>query len=176
MRMNLAVQALPDARQAASPALVPHAATAIAALELRDVHKGYASGSSRSEVLAGLNLRIEPGEFVAIVGFSGSGKTTLVSLLAGLSQADRGEVLKDGLPITAPGPDRGVVFQSYSLMPWLSVRENVALAVDRVLAGESATESAKRVNLGCSIGLLGGSAEESVSQQLRPQAAIESVF
>ena len=116
-----------------------------AALELRDVFKSYGSGSARTEVLAGLNLRIEPGEFVAIVGFSGSGKTTLVSLLAGLIQADRGAVLKDGRPILAPGPDRGVVFQSYSLMPWLSVRENIALAVNRVFASESAGARAERV-------------------------------
>ncbi len=116
-----------------------------AALELRDVHKGYGGARGRTEVLADINLRIEPGEFVAIVGFSGSGKTTLVSLLAGLIAADRGEVLKDGRPITAPGPDRGVVFQSYSLMPWLTVGDNVALAVDRVFARESAAERRDRV-------------------------------
>ncbi len=97
-------------------------------------------------MLDGLDLRIERGEFVAIVGFSGSGKTTLVNLLAGLARADRGQVLKDGVPITAPGPDRGVVFQSYSLMPWLTVRENVALAVDRVFASESAAQRAERVS------------------------------
>ena len=117
----------------------------IAALELRDVTKTYGSGSSRAEVLDQLNLRIAPGEFVAVVGFSGSGKTTLISLLAGLIQADSGAVLKDGKPITAPGPDRGVVFQSYSLMPWLTVRENVALAVDRVFAKENAKVRADRV-------------------------------
>ncbi|MGD9831627.1 MAG: ABC transporter ATP-binding protein [Piscinibacter sp.] len=122
-----------------------HPAAATAALELRNVHKSYGSGTSRSEVLAGLDLRVERGEFVAIVGFSGSGKTTLVSLLAGLIEADIGEVLKDGQPITAPGPDRGIVFQSYSLMPWLSVRENVALAVDRVFASEGRAERAERV-------------------------------
>ncbi len=121
------------------------AVPATAALELKNVCKTYGSGAHRSEVLHGLNLRVEPGEFVAIVGFSGSGKTTLVNLLAGLISADSGEVLKQGRPITGPGPDRGVVFQSYSLMPWLSVRENVALAVDRVFAQESAAERAQRV-------------------------------
>ena len=121
------------------------AASGVAALELRNVSKSYGSGASRSEVLDRLNLRMEPGEFVAIVGFSGSGKTTLVSLLAGLLQADSGEVLKDGQPITRPGPDRGVVFQSYSLMPWLSVRENIALAVDHVFGAESAARRDERV-------------------------------
>ena len=116
-----------------------------AALELRNVCKSYGSGNRRAEVLQDLNLRITPGEFVAVVGFSGSGKTTLVSLLAGLIKADSGEVLKDGKPITSPGPDRGVVFQSYSLMPWLTVRENVALAVDRVFAKDSAKVRADKV-------------------------------
>ncbi|GAA6141997.1 nitrate ABC transporter ATP-binding protein [Hydrogenophaga sp. 5NK40-0174] len=111
-----------------------------AALELRNVCKGYGSGSSRTEVLKDLSLRVEPGEFVAIVGFSGTGKTTLINLLAGLTQADSGEVLKNGDAITGPGPDRGIVFQSYSLMPWLSVRENVSLAVDRVNGSMSASE------------------------------------
>ena len=118
----------------------------VAALELRGVTKTYGHGAHRTEVLHGLDLRIEPGEFVAIVGFSGSGKTTLVSLLAGLIQADSGEVLKAGKPITSPGPDRGVVFQSYSLMPWLTVRENVALAVDKVFGAETVAERSKRVD------------------------------
>ena len=146
--MNLALKSPPASIVTATPAAATPslaAVPAVAALELRHVHKGYGRGSARSEVLSDLNLRIEPGEFVAIVGFSGSGKTTLVSLLAGLIQADSGEVLKDGRPITAPGPDRGIVFQSYSLMPWLTVRENVALAVDRVFANESADARAERV-------------------------------
>src|SRR5690606_32004108 len=71
-------------------------------------------------------------ELVAIVGFSGSGKTTLISLLAGLERPTSGRVLYEGREVTGPGPERGVVFQSYSLMPWLSVRGNVALAVDAV--------------------------------------------
>jgi nitrate/nitrite transport system ATP-binding protein len=137
------LDAVPSA--AAKPNSAVVAVPAAAALELRNVSKGYGSGRGRSEVLASLSLRIEPGEFLAIVGFSGSGKTTLVSLLAGLIAADSGDVLKDGKPVTSPGPDRGVVFQSYSLMPWLTVRENVALAVDRVFARDSATLRAERV-------------------------------
>ncbi|MEO8058067.1 MAG: nitrate ABC transporter ATP-binding protein [Burkholderiales bacterium] len=131
--------------QPAPTTLAPAAVPAAGALELRNVSKGYGSGPGRAPVLEGLNLRIEQGEFVAIVGFSGSGKTTLISLLAGLLQADSGEVLKNGKPIIEPGPDRGIVFQNYSLMPWLSVRDNVALAVDRVFATDSAAERAERV-------------------------------
>lgn len=136
----------PATAPGSTPAATPHADAAPAALELRNVCKSYGSGSARTEVLDQLNLRIEPGEFVAIVGFSGSGKTTLVSLLAGLAQADSGQVLKDGQPITAPGPDRGVVFQSYSLMPWLTVRENIALAVDHVFASDSRAQRDERVS------------------------------
>jgi nitrate/nitrite transport system ATP-binding protein len=121
------------------------AVPAAAALEMRGVSKSYGHGASRSEVLHNINLRVEPGEFVAIVGFSGSGKTTLISLLAGLITADSGSVLKQGKAITGPGPDRGVVFQSYSLMPWMSVRDNVALAVDHVFGSESSATRAARI-------------------------------
>jgi nitrate/nitrite transport system ATP-binding protein len=91
-------------------------------------------------VLSGVNLQIEEGEFVAIVGFSGSGKTTLISTIAGLTRPDSGEILLKGRPVTQAGPDRGVVFQSYSLMPWLSVFGNVALAVDAVFPRLPAAE------------------------------------
>ena len=101
-------------------------------VELRNVCKTYGEGNNKTSILKNINLSVKEGEFIAIVGFSGSGKTTLISTLAGLIQADSGEVLKQGLPITAPGPDRGVVFQNYSLMPWLTVFENVALAVDAI--------------------------------------------
>jgi nitrate/nitrite transport system ATP-binding protein len=82
--------------------------------------------------LEGVNLAIERGEFVAIVGYSGSGKTTLISLIAGLLKPDTGTVKLNDLEITEPGPDRGIVFQNYSLLPWLTVYENIAVAVDQV--------------------------------------------
>lgn len=101
-------------------------------LELINVGKSYGEGANKIDVLKNINLTIREGEFIAIVGFSGSGKTTLISTIAGLIRADSGEVLKQGKAITAPGPDRGVVFQNYSLMPWLTVFDNVALAVDEI--------------------------------------------
>ena len=109
-------------------------------LELRNVSKSYGG----TEVLTNINLSIEEGEFVALIGFSGSGKTTLMSILAGLVQPDAGEVRLRGEKAGDAGPDRGLVFQSYSLMPWLTVFENVALAVDAVFAKESKTERRKR--------------------------------
>lgn len=104
----------------------------MAFLELKAVGKSYGSGDQRVEVLSDVNLTLEEGEFVAIVGFSGSGKTTLISSIAGLIQPDAGEVWFKGKRVTGPGPERGVVFQNYSLLPWLTVESNVALAVDSV--------------------------------------------
>jgi len=101
-------------------------------LELKNVSKGYGEGHNRTEVLSHMHLAIEEGEFVAIVGFSGSGKTTLMSLLAGLIEPDSGTVTMRGKPMQGAGPDRAIVFQNYSLLPWLTVEGNVALAVDQV--------------------------------------------
>jgi nitrate/nitrite transport system ATP-binding protein len=117
----------------------------MAFLELKGVHKGYGDADRRTEVLAGIDLAVEEGEFVAIVGFSGSGKTTLISLMAGLLQPDAGEVTLRGRKIEGAGPDRGLVFQSYSLMPWLTVSGNVALAVDAVFKGAPRAERRARV-------------------------------
>ena len=114
-------------------------------LELKHVSKSYGSGTGVTHVLADLNLTIREGEFVAILGFSGSGKTTLISTIAGLVTPDTGEVLMRGKPVTAPGPDRGLVFQSYSLMPWLSVHGNIMLAVETVFPKASAAEREARV-------------------------------
>jgi nitrate/nitrite transport system ATP-binding protein len=101
-------------------------------LELKNITKGYGPAGSRTEVLLDINLQVERGEFVAIVGYSGAGKSTLVSLIAGLISPDRGSVLLDGKPVSGPGPDRAVVFQNYSLLPWLNVFDNVLLAVAEV--------------------------------------------
>ena len=103
----------------------------MAFLELAGVCKGYGRRDARTEVLADIDLSVERGELVAIVGYSGAGKTTLVSLMAGLAAPDRGAITLDRKPITGPGADRGVVFQNYSLLPWLTAFENVYLAVDQ---------------------------------------------
>jgi len=102
-------------------------------LELTNVSKGFGG----APVLSNVNLQIERGEFVAIVGYSGSGKTTLISLIAGLTRPDAGTVKLNDLEITSPGPDRGIVFQNYSLLPWLTVTENIAIAVDQVFPNHS---------------------------------------
>ncbi len=104
----------------------------MAFLKLQNVSKGYGFGASRVEVLRDINLSITEGEFVAIVGYSGTGKTTLMSLIAGLQRPDGGTVTLRGEEVTEPSPNRAIVFQNYSLLPWLSVHENIALAVDEV--------------------------------------------
>lgn len=117
----------------------------MAFLELNNVSKGYGIGAKRAEVLRDINLSISEGEFVAIVGYSGSGKTTLMSLIAGLQRPDDGEVKLRGEMVTEPSPDRAIVFQNYSLLPWLTVFENIALAVDEVFPKWSTDQRCKHI-------------------------------
>jgi len=108
-------------------------------LSLKSVTKRYTGKAGGvSEVLGGIDLDVREGEFIAILGFSGAGKTTLVSSIAGLVEPDGGEILLRGKPIHGPDRDRGLVFQSYSLFPWLTVESNVALAVHAVHKDRSA--------------------------------------
>lgn len=104
----------------------------MAYLELDNVDFGFGPPSHRYEVFQGASLAVEENEFVAVIGFSGSGKSTLISLLAGLEQPDSGKVSLAGKPVGAPGPDKGIMFQNYSLLPWLTVYGNIELAVKQV--------------------------------------------
>ncbi len=83
-------------------------------------------------VLEGVNLKVNEGEFISLIGHSGCGKSTVLNIVAGLLQASTGGVLLENKEVTDPGPDRAVVFQNHSLMPWLTVYDNVRLAVDQV--------------------------------------------
>jgi nitrate/nitrite transport system ATP-binding protein len=121
----------------------------MAYLEIHNLTKSFLR-SGRDAMSAGLpvlrdiNLSIQENEFVCIVGRSGSGKTTLISLIAGLIEPDTGAVVIDGKSIEGPGPDRGVIFQNYSLLPWMNVFENVYLAVDAVAPNLTANEKRQR--------------------------------
>ncbi|MEM6890009.1 MAG: ABC transporter ATP-binding protein [Pseudomonadota bacterium] len=114
-------------------------------LSFKNASKSFGEGTTRTDVLKGIDLDVQEGEFLVILGFSGTGKTTLINLLAGLDHPTSGEVTFKGASIKGPGPERGVIFQNYSLMPWLTVSGNVGLAVDTVFPGLSKAEKANKV-------------------------------
>ncbi|MEX0371434.1 MAG: ABC transporter ATP-binding protein [Tateyamaria sp.] len=114
-------------------------------IEFKNVSKYYETGTERTEVLKDISLSVDEGEFLVLLGFSGTGKTTLINLMAGLDTPSSGDVLFKGAPVTGPGPERGVIFQSYSLMPWLTVNGNVGLAVDTIFPNLSRAERAEKV-------------------------------
>ena len=103
-------------------------------LKLDHMNKTFARGSSQTVVLKDITLSIDEGEFVSIIGHSGCGKTTVLNIVAGLLTATSGGVILQGREVNEPGPDRAVVFQNHSLLPWLTVFDNVRLAVDKVFA------------------------------------------
>lgn len=112
----------------------------MAFLELDHVSVGFGPASHRTEVLHDVNLHVAENEFVAVIGFSGSGKSTLMSLLAGLLVPDSGEVRMHGQVVKEPGPNLGIMFQNYSLLPWLSVFGNIELAVKQVFPQMTAAD------------------------------------
>lgn len=118
----------------------------MAYLELNNICKTYGEGVGATEVLSDINLSIEEGEFVAIVGFTGSGKTTLVNLINGLLKPTSGKVLFKGEAVVDTSHERGVIFQNYSLLPWLTVGQNVYMAVKEAFPKERKSVLKQRVN------------------------------
>ena len=112
----------------------------MAYLELNNICKTYGQGAIKTEVLSNINLKIEEGEFVAIVGFTGSGKTTLVNLINGLLTPTSGTILFKGEPVVGTSHERGVIFQNYSLLPWLTVEQNVYMAVKEAFPKRSKSD------------------------------------
>jgi nitrate/nitrite transport system ATP-binding protein len=109
-------------------------------LKIDHVDKSFNRGSRETEVLKDVTLSIESGEYVSIIGHSGCGKSTLLNIVAGLLPVTRGGVLLENQEVNEPGPDRAVVFQNHSLLPWLTVYQNVRLAVDKVFSGARSRE------------------------------------
>ena len=101
-------------------------------LEISDVGISFPTPKGPFQALQNVNLRIERGQFVALIGHSGCGKSTLLNIVAGLSSATSGGVVRSGREVNEPGPDRAMVFQTHALLPWLSAYDNVRLAVDQV--------------------------------------------
>jgi nitrate/nitrite transport system ATP-binding protein len=109
-------------------------------LKIDHVDKSFVRGAQTTEVLSDITVAIEKGEYVSIIGHSGCGKSTLLNIIAGLTPVTTGAVLLDNKEVNDPGPDRAVVFQNHSLLPWLTVYDNVRLAVDKLF---SSTKSRK---------------------------------
>lgn len=107
-------------------------------LRIDTVDKHFDRGGVRSEVLKGISIDIAQGEVISIIGHSGCGKSTLLNLIAGLTEVSSGGIMLEGNEVNGPGPERAVVFQNHSLLPWLTVYENVNLAVAKVF-GRSKT-------------------------------------
>jgi nitrate/nitrite transport system ATP-binding protein len=109
-------------------------------LELTQLGKSYDTAQGSAVIVKDFNLRVRQGEFVCIIGHSGCGKSTVLSIAMGLSEATEGGVIIDGREVAGPGLDRGVVFQSPALLPWLTARDNVQLAVEQVNDGAGRKE------------------------------------
>lgn len=113
-------------------------------LKIDRVVKSFAGpGGRENVVLQDVRLNVEKGEFVSIIGHSGCGKSTLLNLVGGLTQVTTGAIKLEGAEVNAPGPDRAIVFQNHSLLPWLTVYDNVKLAVDKVF-GRRKSRAEKR--------------------------------
>jgi len=112
-------------------------------LELSDVGIEFPTDDGPFCALKGVNLKIDKGDFVSIIGHSGCGKSTVLNIVAGLYDATYGGVILEGKEVSGPGPDRAVVFQNHALMPWLTVFENVALGVDSVFKGQKSKAEMK---------------------------------
>ncbi len=104
-------------------------------LKIDHVDKTFQRGATSTPVLKDINLEIEKGEYISVIGHSGCGKSTLLNIIAGLTPITSGAVLLEGKEVRDPGPERAVVFQNHSLLPWLTVYDNVALAVNKVFGG-----------------------------------------
>jgi len=104
-------------------------------LKIDHVDKTFQRGATSTNVLKDISLEIEKGEYVSVIGHSGCGKSTLLNIIAGLTPITAGAVLLEGREVRDPGPERAVVFQNHSLLPWLTVYDNVALAVNKVFGG-----------------------------------------
>jgi nitrate ABC transporter ATP-binding subunit len=148
-------------------------------VELSNLTKTYPAPQGVAIIVKDFNLRIRKGEFVSLIGHSGCGKSTVLSMLAGLSDVSGGGIILAGKELAGPGPDRGVVFQSPCLLPWLTAFENVKLAVDQVFFTASKLERREIVEYYLTVVGLGESMHQrpaQLSQGMRQRVGIARAF
>ena len=144
------------------PHTTPAASTPL--LSFQDMGLAYPTPKGPYPVLENINLEIESGEFICVIGHSGCGKSTLLNTVSGFAKPTSGKVLLHGQPIQRPGPDRMVVFQGYALLPWLTAYENVALGIESVKPNLSARETRELVMEHLELVGLTAAAEKTVTQ------------
>ncbi len=149
-----------------------HPSPITAKLRLEGINMSFASRQGRVEALKDVDLTIYPGEFVCLVGPSGCGKSTLLNILAGLIRPDSGVALKDGAPITSPGPDRAVIFQEAALFPWLTAVQNVEFALKNVRDKRERRQRAMDHLLTVHLGRFASSYPHELSGGMRQRVAI----
>lgn len=148
-------------------------------VELSNLTKTYPTPKGPAVIVKNFNLRIRQGEFVCLIGHSGCGKSTVLSMLAGLNEITEGGIILAGRELTGPGPDRGVVFQSPSLLPWLTAYENVMLGVDQVFYTASAEERRQIAHYYLTVVGLGEAMDKrpaALSQGMRQRVGIARAF
>ncbi len=148
-------------------------------VELSQIGKTYPSPKGPAVIVEDFNLKIAKGEFVTVIGHSGCGKSTVLSMLAGLSSITKGGIILAGKELTGPGPDRGVVFQSPSLLPWLTAFENVMLGINQVFYTASKDERRQIAEYYLTVVGLGDSMSKrpaELSQGMRQRVGIARAF
>jgi nitrate/nitrite transport system ATP-binding protein len=148
-------------------------------VELFNLTKTYATPKGPAVIVQDFNLRIRKGEFVALIGHSGCGKSTVLSMLAGLNDLSGGGIILAGKELAGPGPDRGIVFQSPCLLPWMTAFENVMLGVDQVFFTASRAERRQVVEYYLTVVGLGGAMHKrpaELSQGMRQRVGIARAF
>lgn len=130
--------------EAAAEALLKQAAEDIS-IDVNNVTVSFKTPKGTYTAIKDINLTVQKGEIVSLIGHSGCGKSTLMGTISGMVKATTGEVIANGKKVTAPGPDRGIVFQNYSLLPWLTVYKNILVAVDSALPELTTAEKVELV-------------------------------
>ena len=143
-------------------------------LNLSAIDMSFSRDGTTNDVLQGVDLQVQQGEFIALIGHSGCGKSTVLNIVAGLLQPTAGGVILEGREVAGPGPDRAVVFQNHSLLPWLTVYQNVELAVAKVFRGRKSRAEQRdwilhnlaMVNMSHALGRLPGEISGGMKQRV----------